>query len=983
MKLVSRALTIGSIVLVAGLMVTAGLAATTALPKYPDGTLVKIKGLSTVYVLWGSYRNPVRSKVDFDALGYRSYAVRTVTSADLKGYKLGATLAHVATTEGTLITAAGDSTVYLVEDGYRRPVAGPSVLTARGRSLREVKRLHPVQLQQLPLGSRVTVNERRDGQLVRTTANPTVYLLDHGEKKPIVSAMAFETRGFHWDAVKVVRPSELEPYPTGEAITESAAPTLGQVSSCDDLARLLVQGNRRRQPIQDFMEIPVNVGAPAASQPGRQTSDTASEGNVVSWGTQEYSTTNVQVAGVDEADIVKTDGTYVYSLSVREVSISTASPAADAKRIGVITVATSGFVPRELFVAGDRLAVIGDVGETRALDLDWLEAIVSQSGQRAVSRATRVAIYNISDRSRPTLVRTIDLDGRYQTSRLIGQELTLVLRGQPNVRPLPADVSSALPTIRDSRGAGTGATQPLVRCEDVRYTYPVVSDSFLTVANLNLTQDQRPLARLVILDSGDNVYVSRSHLYLTQSQFNSGLGNRLASRSQTNVIRIALQPGVLTLDGSAMVPGTLLNQFSLDEHNGYLRLATTAQGGRWGSRSAANVYVLDSDLRQVGAVENLAPGEQITAARFLGTKGYLVTFRRIDPFFTLDLANPASPKLVGELKISGFSTYLHPYDDTHLIGLGENTSDVELGTEAGVKLALFDLTDFANPRLQHETIVGSGDVLSLAGQDHRAFLFDRAKQLLVIPVIATEREFIDDDTGPTTRNREVVRLDAYVYRLSPQDGFQLKARVSHLPNEVLVEDNFGGTTDALLQLMENIILRSLYIGNNLYTFSPGRLVITDLTSYTKVGEIRLEDLAQVFAQQVDESRRKARDAQRLSDIRQTQTALELYFNDQELYPTVSSVTVLGASGARCLSDESGVSATCTGTVYFSSLPADPQSPTRQYLLQPNAAAPRTYCITFTLEGATGGYPAGQLYATHQGISTTGCVLTSGAGKPGY
>ncbi len=228
------------------------------------------------------------------------------------------------------------------------------------------------------------------------------------------------------------------------------------------------------------------------------------------------------------------------------------------------------------------------------------------------------------------------------------------------------------------------------------------------------------------------VYCSAEYLYLTTGGY-----------SETGIHKIRLDNGYIEGVADGSVPGWVLNQFSMDESDGYFRIATTT-GHAWGvSTSKNNVYVLDEDLKVVGELEDLAPGEQIYSARFMGNRLYLVTFKKVDPLFVIDLADPTAPRVLGKLKIPGYSNYLHPYDEKHVIGLGKEAVDSEGGSFAwyqGVKLSLFDVSDVSNPREVAKLEIGDRGTDSPALYDHKAFLFSRERNLLVIPILEAKSQ---------------------------------------------------------------------------------------------------------------------------------------------------------------------------------------------------------------------------------------------------
>ena len=222
----------------------------------------------------------------------------------------------------------------------------------------------------------------------------------------------------------------------------------------------------------------------------------------------------------------------------------------------------------------------------------------------------------------------------------------------------------------------------------------------------------------------------------------------------TIIHKFSMNNGKVRYVASGDVPGHLLNQFSMDEFEDHLRVATTVEG--WtGSRTYLfnNVYVLDDAMRTVGRIEYIAPDERIYSSRFIGDRLYLVTFKRVDPFFVIDLSDPAKPGILGMLKIPGFSDYLHPYDKNHIIGIGRETAENQWGgvSTLGLKLALFDVSDVNNPAMIDKVEIGVAGTDSEALRDHKAFLFDRSKNLLVIPVEEVrEVSLYEGKTAPYT-----------------------------------------------------------------------------------------------------------------------------------------------------------------------------------------------------------------------------------------
>lgn len=313
------------------------------------------------------------------------------------------------------------------------------------------------------------------------------------------------------------------------------------------------------------------------------------------------------------------------------------------------------------------------------------------------------------------------------------------------------------------------------------------------------------------------------------------------SRDSDNTVihKLAISGGQVEYKGQGEVKGHLLNQFSMDEHKGYFRLATTSHDFRFNgpTESKNNIFVLDQELRPAGQITGLAPTERIYSARFMGDRAYLVTFKRVDPLFVVNLANPREPQLMGELKIPGYSDYLHPYDENHLIGIGREVSEDELQISPtvdqrmimpaptriqGVKIALFDVTNPSAPKEISKYVLDRDDSDSPALQDHRAVLFSKEKKLLAIPINHSTFRFMPN---PTTEIMPVNRhwQGVYVFNISPENGIKLRGTVEH----PAISDYY------------NPVKRSLYIEDNIYTISSQLLKINNLSNLTEIKEIKL------------------------------------------------------------------------------------------------------------------------------------------------
>lgn len=514
---------------------------------------------------------------------------------------------------------------------------------------------------------------------------------------------------------------------------------------------------------------------------------------------RDYSSTNIQVAGVDEADIVKTDGDYIYLTRLDTVYIVKAYPAEEAELVAKIRL---GDQVGDLFIAGDKLVVF-------VSGYGVMVAGVKGGVYRPYSEKTEVYFYDVSDRANPVLERTYEAEGSYVATRMIGNFVYVVSQKgawlHDGVLELPAYTENgrvcqvAAPSIYYYNGT------------DSSYAYT-------TIASVNTQDSTFPIqSKTFLLGSSSTVYCSAENLYLTTSGY-----------SETGVHKIRLDNGIIEGVADGSVPGWVLNQFSMDESEGYFRIATTT-GYAWGVGSSKNnVYVLDPEMKVVGRLEDLAPGEQIYSARFMGDRLYLVTFKKVDPLFVIDLSEPTAPRVLGKLKIPGYSNYLHLYDENHVIGLGKEAVDAEGGDFAwyqGLKLSLFDVTDVSNPVEVAKIEIGDRGTDSPALYDHKAFLFSRERNLLVIPVL--EARVSGQYASEANAYGDFVYQGAYVFDISTE-GISLRGRISHLQGDELLKSGYWFDSDYS-------VYRSLYIGENLYTIS-GRMV--KINSLADLGEIK-------------------------------------------------------------------------------------------------------------------------------------------------
>lgn len=609
-------------------------------------------------------------------------------------------------------------------------------------------------------------------------------------------------------------------------------------------------------------------------------------------GSDDYSTTNIQVTGVDEADIIKNDGKYIYALTYNKAFIIDAFPPEGMKVISEIKFNESESAS-QMFVNGDTLILFtntymygggcsGDVCIAQsdvAIASDAVSSKVAESSMIAPeyygSSWTNIYLYDISDRENIKLEKVIEIDGNYVNSRMIENYVYLISNKNINVNnPVPPiyrlngqEVKTSVADIYywgypdsnymftsvsainvndralDSKTFLTGYSSSLYVSEKNIYLtstksvdYAIYSEKYFNEVALPLLPGDASLSK--IINSDDDVYTRMSRVQefiyshsltltgkekeLFDQQFQKlqeTFETKISKETERTVVhKISMDKNVINFEETGEVPGTVLNQFSMDEHNGNFRIATTT--GNWRDTSLNHLYILDEDLDIVGSVEDLAKGERIYSTRFMGDKVYMVTFRQVDPLYVIDASNPENPKVLGYLKVTGYSSYLHPYDEAHIIGIGmEATED---GRVQGLKIALFDVSDFENPKeaskydLSNKVPGKYSYSHSDALYDHKAFLFSKEKGILVIPVsISSYSE--DYSTNEYWQG-------AYVFNIN-SEAIEYKGRISHYESENYLY----------------YVRRSLYIGNSLYTFSDLKIKANDLSDLREISSVLLQN----------------------------------------------------------------------------------------------------------------------------------------------
>lgn len=537
--------------------------------------------------------------------------------------------------------------------------------------------------------------------------------------------------------------------------------------------------------------------------------------------TLDYSTTNIQVENVDEADIVKTDGEYIYSISDDTVYITCAKHPTEMNVVAKIEEPLSGMYPEDLILQNNKLIII--------------------SGD---SKKTVVKIYNLDDIEKPTKIKEFEIKKEYYTSRYINGNLYVISSGE----------------IRDEGNleyVEDGAT--ITPDKANAYKINNLNTSVQTViASYNLNSPENKIKVQSYLMDVENAYISEKNMYLIDNGYSEsrevefrdifgikgllGIGDAIEEDNRTygsNIYKFNFkEDGSVEYQAKTQLVGTTIDQFSLDEKDDNLRIALYTTNG-------SRVVVLDNNLKQLGETAYLAKGEKMYSARFISDRVYLVTYKNMDPLYSIDLSDPENPKALGALKIPGYSTYLQPYDENHIIGFGFQTEETVrrnlqgrvTSTSAkvtGMKMALFDVSDINNPKMISEEVIGDSRTNSTVLENHKSLLLDKERNLLAIPIknyttdlSVTENDDIFSTTNSYTsylKSRTYNKVGYAVYSLDITNGFNLRGIITHDVNSE------GYTSD----------IRGLYIDDTLYTVSNKEIKANNINTLEEIKETIFE-----------------------------------------------------------------------------------------------------------------------------------------------
>lgn len=529
---------------------------------------------------------------------------------------------------------------------------------------------------------------------------------------------------------------------------------------------------------------------------------------------EDFSTTNLQVTGVDESDIVKTDGQYIYIASDDKVQIVDAGTDTP-RQLGSITPELSGNMDRirEMYVSDGRLLLIVQTEDTEVLaqsDEDVARKMSADVDIMLVpygrnSLHTKVLTYDITSPAGAKLVGTFTQDGAYNSSRKIGDQLYLFTDYGYPVYPYVRDLD-----VYNKQAVSQGTDEALTE-EEVERVLPQIqgktipedciylpkegTDSGVVISSVNVQEPEKVVDQKLIFSGYSTLYVTKDSIILYRIAYD------MATDSQrTNLTKFAIGDGGIRADCAEAVPGCIEDTFAIHENSdGYVYVLTTdyTMGG-----TTNQIFVLDERLKIHGKIKHIADGERVYAARFVDDIGYFVTYRNMDPLFTVDFSDPANPTLIGELEIPGFSDYLQFWDDTHLIGVGEErkAGDSEF---IGIKVSLYDISDPTDVK-ESDKIVMDDACYAPAQYDYKALLADSRKNVIA---------FLTEDKG------DAYHVSQRIFTV--QDGKLKKAASDTITAGDVPQNDDGYDCGA-----GNY--RNLYIGDRLYLVREGLVIVYDM-----------------------------------------------------------------------------------------------------------------------------------------------------------
>lgn len=567
--------------------------------------------------------------------------------------------------------------------------------------------------------------------------------------------------------------------------------------------------------------------------------ETATTDTTSTEATSDYSKTNIQVENVDEADIVKTDGKYIYYVTDEKIIIVDINQKDDLSKVAEINYENKDFEPSELYINNDKLIVLGNENSYSYKDARTIKETTNSIYKKNVYKQKTVAIvYDMKNIENPKEERRVEIEGNYVSSRMINNNIYFVGNRTISTNNLLKEDEDKLdedeykPAYRDT---AISTKEKLIDFDNIYYFENIETLNYLTLGGFNL-DNTKEVDIQTFLGAGEDIYSSTENIYIVKTKHVYDADTYTNLGENTKILKFSLNNGKIKFKAEADIEGGINNQFSMDEYQGYFRIATTIGEVSWklNEESSSNsIYILDENLKEVSRLDGIAKGEKIYSVRYSGNRAYVVTFKEMDPLFVIDLNNVNKPKILGELKIPGYSTYLHPYDENHLIGFGYDTkmnSSKDGVLKNGLKMSMFDITDLTNPKELFSTKIGDNNTSSELTDNHKALLFSKEKNIIAFPVQSYEK------------GERISK--AQVYDIDLNKGFTLKGEIEHklnkskyyheIEDENEVEDDryYYGINDMKIE-------RIIYSKDVFYTLSNSLIKATDMNTLKEITKIEL------------------------------------------------------------------------------------------------------------------------------------------------
>lgn len=517
------------------------------------------------------------------------------------------------------------------------------------------------------------------------------------------------------------------------------------------------------------MEESADLGADHVESSTSSSASDSASGTASSYA-GEYSETNLRHQGVDEGDIVKTDGTFLYIVGSGGTEVSIVEAGEELRKTSVIQAEEDRYIEEIYVLPQEKKLVL--ICSRNSSDEYRIFPLAAREREQ-----TEVLTYDVSEPSSPELLGTLSQSGWYHSSRLADGCLYLFSRYDIGTKIQAGKPETFIPLVGEELLSQTDIFMPPYQSGNM---YEIITA-------IDLEEPDKTKDSKAIFAKGGELYVSENSIYYYETRWEPD-----SSTEVTSIRKLSYSSGSLTPKAQGIISGYIKDSFSIDEYEGNLRIAATVG-------DANSVYVLDQGLEEIGKIEGLAEDERIYSARFMGDIGYFVTFQETDPLFSVDFSIPEEPKILGQLKIPGFSDYLHLYGEGKLLGIGMDV-DEETQITGGVKLTMFDVSDPSDVK-EADTYVLENVYGTEVSYDYKAALIDPEKNWIGFPA--------DSQGGQ----------NYYLFTYDENKGFQCK-----------LEEEINGRSGSS---------RGIYIGKTLYVVQGNVIEAYSLESYEKTGDLIL------------------------------------------------------------------------------------------------------------------------------------------------